>query len=300
MDYRTGIVGKVRRISYQQLHEVLEYLPPPGSKRERQGFNLRALRCLIDELERFGLVRRLPNDHHLIFLECLVADREDAPKNRNVIGTAQSNVTRNDTIDASNGACLLDGDGSMNGACCDAMNVTPQVSGKPFSVVEGSSQHQSTLRSSGRDVFDAAIQPPPLPDSVPDQPRQPGEWMVWFNREHGASYDAGSRFDRRDLWPIFTRWCGAGVSVDLVGKAVAHALATASGPVVSLPKYVDRMLTDGFGQQDGAGVEGRGGSGGSGRAARAGKFDPVAHVNQRRMQGGRDGCSIDSTAERVA
>ena len=89
MDFRTGIVGKVRRISYQSLHEMIEFIPPPGSQRPKGDYSIKAVRCLVDELGRAGLVRRLPNDLRSLFLECLVADREDASKKVNNRGTTQ-------------------------------------------------------------------------------------------------------------------------------------------------------------------------------------------------------------------
>ena len=118
MDFKTGITGKVRRISYQGLHEVLEFIPEPGSQREKVDLSVKALRCLIDELERAGLVKRLPNDARALVLECLVADREDAAKNRKGRGGAD--------LKASNGKDFTVSDGGRKGI--------PPVSGKPIGI----------------------------------------------------------------------------------------------------------------------------------------------------------------------
>lgn len=44
MDFSTRIVGKKRRISYQGLHELLEYVPPQGSQRQRGDYSQKAIR----------------------------------------------------------------------------------------------------------------------------------------------------------------------------------------------------------------------------------------------------------------
>lgn len=131
MDYRTAIVGKARRISYQQLHEVLEFIPLPGSQRGKGDYTQSAIRNLIIELERMGLVRRLPNDHRALFLECLVADREDASKNRNVRGTSQSSVRGTTDINPCVGKGFDVSAMGSSDTCCSARSVTPPVSGKP-------------------------------------------------------------------------------------------------------------------------------------------------------------------------
>lgn len=131
MDFGTGIVGKVRRVSYQTFHEDLEYLPPHGSKREARGYSVAAIRALLEELVRAGLIRRLPNDKGLIFLECLCADRRDASKNVNDRGTTHKNDRVNDTLKPSDtNGCGVVND-TMNDSMNRVVNNTPQVSGKP-------------------------------------------------------------------------------------------------------------------------------------------------------------------------
>jgi len=133
MDFRTGIVGKARRVSYQTFHEDIEYLPPQGSKRGVCDYGIAAIRALLDELARAGLIRRLPNDKRLIFLECLVADREDAPKNMNNRGTTKKNDTKNNTSKTSTANALSVGEHTENNTIEVGMNNIPLVSGKALS-----------------------------------------------------------------------------------------------------------------------------------------------------------------------
>lgn len=78
--------------------------------------------------------------------------------------------------------------------------------------------------------------------AIPDPPTTEGHWLTWFNREAGTSFDAGSRFDRDGLWPIFRRWCDAGIGQQQMRDAVRRAFETATEPIANLPKYVDRVL----------------------------------------------------------
>jgi len=56
MDYRTGIVGEKRRVSWQMLSEVLEVEPHQGVAHGR--FGKQKLRRLVQWLVREGLVSR--------------------------------------------------------------------------------------------------------------------------------------------------------------------------------------------------------------------------------------------------
>lgn len=79
---------------------------------------------------------------------------------------------------------------------------------------------------------------------IPETPTTEGHWMAWFNREAGTQFDASSRFDRSDLWPIFGRWCKAGITQQQMQAAIQTAQATATAPIANLPKYVDRVLAN--------------------------------------------------------
>lgn len=86
----------------------------------------------------------------------------------------------------------------------------------------------------------------PNPDlaTIPDPPIAEGQWLTWFNRETSTGFDPSSRFDREGLWPIFRRWCDAGITQQQVTDAVRKAQADATEPIACLPKYVDRVLAN--------------------------------------------------------
>lgn len=88
---------------------------------------------------------------------------------------------------------------------------------------------------------DGSQREPPLPLGD-DPPTQPGQWLAHFNSEHGTQFDPASAFDRRNIWPIFTRWCAAGVTVGQISQAVKQAHSTAKEPISNLVAYTDRVL----------------------------------------------------------
>lgn len=75
-----------------------------------------------------------------------------------------------------------------------------------------------------------------------DFPNQPGEWFDWFNRHHGTQYNSNSVHDRKTLMQIFTRWHNEKITPVQVNEAIAHAYATAKGPIANLAAYTDRVL----------------------------------------------------------
>lgn len=83
MDMETGLTGYRRKVSYQSFAELLEFQPVRGSHRPQQRFNREALRALIRELERVGLVRWIRSDDRCLFFECPCATRDSSPKKRN-------------------------------------------------------------------------------------------------------------------------------------------------------------------------------------------------------------------------
>jgi hypothetical protein len=100
-------------------------------------------------------------------------------------------------------------------------------------------QPESPLRDPSADV---AAFPADDDSPIPETPATEGQWLAWFNREEGACLDPGSRFDRKGVWPVFSRWCKAGITQQQVREAIREARATATSPIANLPKYVDRVL----------------------------------------------------------
>lgn len=62
MDYATGIVGQVAKISLQSCAEHLEYRPPKGSKADPISPNVEYVRARLAELERHGLIIPQPKE----------------------------------------------------------------------------------------------------------------------------------------------------------------------------------------------------------------------------------------------
>lgn len=81
-------------------------------------------------------------------------------------------------------------------------------------------------------------------EKIPDKPTDPLQWMRWMNAEHGTSYDPLSSRDRKALWPIFTAWVKAGITLQQIREAIKTAQATAKEPIASLPAYADRVLAN--------------------------------------------------------
>lgn len=117
------------------------------------------------------------------------------------------------------------------------------TSPSPSHVNPGKQPPPVTDRESGaKKAVVAAV--PSADIAIPETPTTEGHWMVWFNRETGTQFDATSRFDRSDLWPIFGRWCKAGITQQQMRVAIQTAQETATAPIANLPKYVDRVLAN--------------------------------------------------------
>ncbi|KTD49610.1 Legionella vir region protein [Legionella rubrilucens] len=90
MDFKTGIVGEKRGISYQSLTEQLYIEPHPGIK--ATSFSRAQARRAIAGLERVGLIEVQSEDHQLI-LKCLLATRHQSVQNKAVTNPSQLAVT---------------------------------------------------------------------------------------------------------------------------------------------------------------------------------------------------------------
>lgn len=66
MDFKTGIVGKSPRISYQALGEWL-YVEPAAGRVESGSPHKSAIRRAIAQLQKVGLIRSVGNDEQLVF-----------------------------------------------------------------------------------------------------------------------------------------------------------------------------------------------------------------------------------------
>lgn len=116
-------------------------------------------------------------------------------------------------------------------------NTKAPITHHPLPNTQRGKQPSSRTESDGGETVSAG-------DDGGEAPQQPGEWIAWFNREHGLNIDPCSQFDRKSVWPIFTRWAKAGVTIAQVQQAIQRARQTATEPIVSLPAYVDRVLAN--------------------------------------------------------
>lgn len=92
MDYKTGVVGRARRLTYLMMREVIEVVRPQRSKVPSQVYSQRQVRWFLEQLEAVGLVKRLPEP--LVFHCCLATTdlvRPDVQRQYN--GTTASLTT---------------------------------------------------------------------------------------------------------------------------------------------------------------------------------------------------------------
>lgn len=123
-------------------------------------------------------------------------------------------------------------------------NVTPPVTRDNTATQTPDTRHQTPGKQSSPELQPLEGQFEPDVTNIPDPPRAESQWMIWFNRVAGTSFDAGSRFDRESLWPIFRRWCDSGITQQQMRDALTKAHAEATEPIACLPKYVDRVLAN--------------------------------------------------------
>ncbi len=99
MDYKTGIVGVTRRLSYQGLREVLEVRRPQRSKVSSQTYTQRQVRWFLERLEAVGLISKC--DAPLVFL-CRLAStdlvRPDVQRQYNGTTAAGTTAHNNDSL----------------------------------------------------------------------------------------------------------------------------------------------------------------------------------------------------------
>ncbi|MBK1725700.1 hypothetical protein [Halorhodospira neutriphila] len=133
MDYGTGIAGRKRTLSYQQIREALEYLPPHGSKRREQRYTREQARGVIRELERAGWIEWHRTSRRGLVFRCRLASWDQCGSSRTNTGPTRDEHRRtNTTEEADNPSAGSDldaeGEGGNNTGetpCCTAMTNTP-------------------------------------------------------------------------------------------------------------------------------------------------------------------------------
>jgi len=83
-------------------------------------------------------------------------------------------------------------------------------------------------------------------------PRNAGDWASYFRDRYGVEIDVSSVHERKKVWPIFTAWCNARLTLEQIDEAVIQARKQAKQPIAFLPSYVDRVLAS---QAQGVGVD---------------------------------------------
>ncbi|NWO06846.1 MAG: hypothetical protein HLX50_14475 [Alteromonadaceae bacterium] len=63
MDYKTGLTGTPRRISYQSIREFLEFVPPRGSTAAEYKPSNQQINRLLRKLETLGAIERMHGNH---------------------------------------------------------------------------------------------------------------------------------------------------------------------------------------------------------------------------------------------
>ena len=130
MDYKTGITGWKRGISYQSIKEEVYVEPIAGRHTNKSGSHTKsAIRNAIKELIKSGLLQLIPAGKKLVFsLVLAVSDNSD--QNRNDIGTTQGNDTGTTQANAALLNELAELKQTMSDILKNSRNDTPPVSGK--------------------------------------------------------------------------------------------------------------------------------------------------------------------------
>ncbi|MBK1717291.1 hypothetical protein [Thiocystis violacea] len=172
MDYRTGLVGIMRGISWQSLQE--EMYVEPGQGLEKTGTPAKSkLRRLAQRMEKAGLVSNRAQPKKLIFFMCL-ATRDDSANNKPGTNPAQTRQTHPDSSEASHGVAeppLNDRTRHLRFSKGSAKPDTPPVSGirKEKEVLT----HLSIGDRPGAVVPDVAISDPDPVTARPATPNPP-------------------------------------------------------------------------------------------------------------------------------
>ena len=120
MDYSTGIVGRTRKISYEQIKERLRYTPPTQSREKPVEYSTDQIKKLIRKLVKAGLLERLhdtsqgvqPMEFRLP-LACTDAD-----------SSASSEKPRTMTTGMASAPCPISGDAAAAISSASATSVT--------------------------------------------------------------------------------------------------------------------------------------------------------------------------------
>lgn len=219
MDFATGLVGtERRRVSLQQLREVLHVEPGPG-RTDGGAPSKDQVRRSLDVLARAGLVERQSRGRHLVLrLPLALVDVYPAETDTNLPHFRHTQpATEPATSEPASSREISEG--TRQGTDTDlpqggqAEPATPPVSGSP-----GEALHSAPVRAGEH------------PDGeVPDSPMA---WVQVFMDRFGYPRD---RAMQAKAMKLFRDWSERGVRVGLVADAVASA--ESRGTVQPVPSY---------------------------------------------------------------
>ena len=129
MDYRTGLAGSVRGISYQSLREVAYVEPVPGRHAGAHGLpSLAEVRNAVKLLIREGLLVRIGPSDRLVF-HCVLASVDQSAQKSSDRGTTDPSNRRSDTGKVIPYRQLGDSSNSRSNRGSPPSSDTPPVSG---------------------------------------------------------------------------------------------------------------------------------------------------------------------------
>lgn len=193
---------------------------------------------LLSELERFGFILRYAVDG-IRYIQITKFSEHQAPHVREAASTIPAPSSQEESTAKAVPSTNL-GRAQASPRSPDSLNPS-SLNPSSLNPVEPPPLTEPVLTAKASAV---AALVPDCDSPIPDPPTTEAHWLTWFNREHGLQLDASSRFDRKDLWPIFKRWCASGVTLRQMRDAVRNAQETATSPIANLPKYVDRVIAN--------------------------------------------------------
>jgi len=216
MDYRTGLVGVARGISYQSIAEELYVEPGPGIT-DSGSPSVRQLERAVVRLERAGLVARDASANErarkLVFRLPLAASDQSAPNK--VVGKRWDQPV-GDPVEPE----------ASNGAGCEDVPVGDPVGEKTAEVVPPPVSGNNNTGEGAR----------------VKTPSSPNGWAYFFAQQRRGKWSSGYLMGNPKLVALFIRWVRDGITAERMLLAMTVAEANLGG-IPETPAYYDKFLT---------------------------------------------------------
>ena len=234
MDFGSGYVGRRLMVSWWALREDLNVESAQGRRAESSGVpSEKAVRYASKCLERAGLLRPVSEARRLVFFLPMAELAEVRPvevgQTRGRPGAGEVGQSKHQQQSG-----FADEVGQTRGR--PGAGEVGHTSGIRYPEEHRQSSRRAEYTASARVDGDDDL------SGIDDPPTDPWQWLLVFNRRYGCEYNPSSIHDRKGLWPMFRRWCESGVTLERLDAAVKRAWETATGPILNLPGYVDRVL----------------------------------------------------------